>query len=193
MCGGVFRAQRYRLSRTQWCGIRGGVTGSALGYGVRTLMYALMCVVTLGQMTPWVSMRLMERCINASSFGSLMFRFKGRVRAVYGLFLVTFVGVVVLFAVLFMVFLKEALASVHLGQAPEAGTAPPLAALGSRLRFGNSISVVRLLGLQCGNLAIIVFTLGLGAPIVLHRLMRFVADTLQVCGYLDPHMLGQSF
>jgi hypothetical protein len=32
----------------------------------------------------------------------------------------------------------------------------------------------------------------LGAPIVLHRLMRFAADTLQVCGHLDPHMLGQS-
>jgi len=46
--------------------------------------------------------------------------------------------------------------------------------------------------LQCGNLAIIVFTLGLGAPIVLHRLMRFAADTLQVSGSLDPHMLGQS-
>lgn len=225
--GAFFGAQRYRLSRTRWCGIRGGMTGSALGYGVRVLLYALMCVVTLGQMTSWASMRLAERRINASSFGSLAFRFKGRARAVYGLFLVTFVGVVVLFAVLFMVFLKGALASMHVGHAAGAGTALPLPALGSlflfsalfcigtmlmrgfyvaaltrhvmgntslgsQLRFGSSVSVARLLGLQCGNLAIVVFTLGLGAPIVLHRQMRFAADTLQVSGHLDPHMLGQS-
>ncbi|HEX3383017.1 MAG TPA: YjgN family protein [Paraburkholderia sp.] len=220
-----FGAQRYQLSRTQWCGIRGGMTGSALDYGVRVLLYALVCVVTLGQITPWASMRLTEHRINASSFGSLGFRFKGRARAVYGLFLVTFIGVVVLFAVLFMVFLKDALASMHVGHL--SGTAPSLAVLGSlflfyalfcigtmlmrgfyvaaltrhvmgntllgsQLRFGSSVSVARLLGLQCGNIAIVVFTLGLGAPIVLHRLMRFAADTLQVCGHLDPHMLGQS-
>ncbi|APA89206.1 DUF898 domain-containing protein [Paraburkholderia sprentiae WSM5005] len=223
--GAFFGAQRYRLSRTQWCGIRGGTTGSALGYGVRALLYALLCVLTLGQMTPWTSMRLTERCINASSFGSVAFRFKGRAWAVYGLFLITFVGVAVLFAVLFMAFLKGALASMHVGH--EASTAPSRAALGSlflfyalfsigtmlirgfyvaartrhvmgnmslgsQLRFGSNVSVARLIGLQCGNLAIIVFTLGFGAPIVLHRRMRFAADTLQVFGYLDPHMLGQS-
>ncbi|MBB5448251.1 MULTISPECIES: YjgN family protein [unclassified Paraburkholderia] len=225
--GAFFGAQRYRLSRTQWCGIRGGMTGSALGFGVRALLYALLCVVTLGQMTPWTSMRLTECRINASSFGSLAFRFKGRAWVVYGLFLVTFVGVVVLFAVLFMVFLKGALASMHVGHVPGASTAPSRAALGSlflfyalfsigtmlirgfyvaaltrhvmgntslgsQLHFGSNVSVARLLSLQCGNLAIIVFTLGFGAPIVLHRLMRFAVDTLQVSGYIDPHMLGQS-
>ncbi|MBC8733241.1 YjgN family protein [Paraburkholderia sp. UCT2] len=225
--GAFFGTQRYRLSRTQWCGIRGGMTGSALGFGVRALLYSLLCVVTLGQMTPWTSMRLTECRINASSFGSLAFRFKGRAWVVYGLFLVTFVGVVVLFAVLFMVFLKGALASMHVDHVPGASTAPSRAALGSlflfyalfsigtmlirgfyvaaltrhvmgntslgsQLHFGSNVSVARLLSLQCGNLAIIVFTLGLGAPIVLHRLMRFAVDTLQVSGYLDPHMLGQS-
>ncbi|WP_233807298.1 YjgN family protein [Paraburkholderia sp. HP33-1] len=225
--GAFFGAQRYRLSRTRWCGIRGGMTGSALGYGVRAWSYALLCVLTLGQMTPWASMRLTECRINASSFGSLAFRFKGRAWVVYGLFFVTFVGVVVLFAMLFMVFLKSALASMHVGHVPGAGQAPSLSALGSlflfcalffigtmlirgfyvaalarhvmgntslgsQLRFGSNVSVSRLLGFQCGNLAIVVFTLGFGAPIVLHRLMRLAADTLQVSGYLDRHMLGQS-
>ncbi|EDZ99775.1 protein of unknown function DUF898 transmembrane [Burkholderia sp. H160] len=226
--GAFFGAQRYRLSRTQWCGIRGGMTGSALGYGVRALFYALLCVLTLGQMTPWASMRLTECRIYASSFGSLAFRFKGRARVVYGLFFVTFVGVVVLFAVLFMVFLKSTLASMHLGDhVAGAGMALSLTALGSlflfyalffigtmlirgfyvaaltrhvmgntslgsQLHFGSNVSVSRLLGLQCGNLAIVVFTLGFGMPIVLHRLMRFAADTFQVSGYIDPRMLGQS-
>ena len=225
--GAFFGAQRYRLSRTQWCAIRGGMTGSALGYGVRALLYALLCVVTLGQMTPWTSMRLAERRINASSFGSLAFHFKGRARVVYGLFLVTFVGVLVLLAVLFMMFVKGPLTAMHAAHVPGAHTALPSTvvgslflfyalfsigtmlirgfyvaaltrhvmgntSLGSQLHFASNVSVARLLSLQCGNVAIIVFTLGLGAPIVLHRLMRFAADTLQVSGYLDPHMLNQS-
>jgi uncharacterized membrane protein YjgN (DUF898 family) len=225
--GALFGAQRYRLSRTRWCGIRGGMTGSVLSYGMRALAYALSCVVTLGQMTPWTSMRLAERRINSSSFGSLAFSFKGRARAVYGLFLVTFVGVLVLFAVLFMMFVKGPLTAMHAGQVPGAHTAPSWTvlgslflfyalfsigtmlirgfyvaavtrhvmgntSLGSQLHFASNVSVARLLSLQCGNVAIIVFTLGFGAPIVLHRLMRFAADTLQVSGYLDPHMPGQS-
>jgi uncharacterized membrane protein YjgN (DUF898 family) len=225
--GAIFSAQRYRLSRTQWCGIRGGMTGSALGYGVRVLLYGLLCLVTLGQMTPWTSMRLAERRINGSSFGSLPFHFEGRARAVYGLFVATFIGVAVLLVVLFMVFLKGALASLHVGHVPRPGTAESLAALGplllfyalffigatlircfyaaalarhimgnttlgSQLRFGSGVTAGRLLRLLLGNLAIIVFTLGFGAPIVRHRLMRFAADTLQVSGHLDPQTLGQS-
>ncbi len=65
-------------------------------------------------------------------------------------------------------------------------------ALGTQLRFGSSITAGRLLGMLLGNLAIIIFTLGLGLPIVLHRVMRFAADTLQVSGQLDPQTLGQS-
>ncbi|WP_233836967.1 YjgN family protein [Paraburkholderia sp. ZP32-5] len=225
--GAIFSAQRYRLSRTQWCGIRGGMTGSALGYGVRVLLYGLLCVVTLGQMTPWTSMRLAERRINAGSFGTLPFHFEGRARAVYGLFVATFIGAAVLLVVLFMVLLKGTFAAMHTGHMPRPGAGQSLATLGplllfyalfiigvtlircfyaaafarhvmgnstlgSQLRFGSNVTAGRLLRLQLGNLAILVFTLGFGTPIVLHRLMRFAADTLQVSGHLDPQTLGQS-
>ncbi|NML34974.1 YjgN family protein [Paraburkholderia antibiotica] len=225
--GAFYSAQRYRLSRTQWCGIRGGMSGSAFSYGVCALLYALLCIVTLGQATPWMSMRLAERRINASSFGNLPFHFKGRARAVYGLFAVTFAGSVVLLAVLFTVFLRSALASMHIGPVSASDTAQSLAAygpiflfyallfigvmlirsfyvaalarhvmgntaLGSQLRFGSGVTVGRLLALQFGNLAIIVFTLGFGMPIVRHRLMRFAAATLQVSGVLDPQTLHQN-
>ena len=39
-----FSAQRYRLSRTLWCGIRGGMQGSALAYGLRLPLYAVVAV-----------------------------------------------------------------------------------------------------------------------------------------------------
>lgn len=95
-----FSAQRYRLSRTVWCGIRGGMQGSALRYGVRNLLYALMLPFTLFQLVPWMQVRLAERRINASQFGSLAFAFRGRAAQLYLPYLAVFVGTLLLFAVI---------------------------------------------------------------------------------------------
>ena len=90
--GAVFLAQRYKLSRTLWAGIRGGMTGSMLAYGMRAVLYGILAGLTLFQMLPWRSIRLAERRINASSLGNLQFRFRGRARDVYGPFLLTLLG-----------------------------------------------------------------------------------------------------
>ncbi len=87
--GAVFSAQRYKLSRTVWAGIRGGMTGSMLAYGLRAVLYGILAGLTLFQMLPWRSIRLAEQRINASSLGNLRFRFQGRARDVYGSFLIT--------------------------------------------------------------------------------------------------------
>jgi uncharacterized membrane protein YjgN (DUF898 family) len=105
--GAFYSAQRYRLSRTVWCGIRGGMSGSALVYGAFVLLYAVLMIVTLGQMVPWVTMRLAERRINASSFGSETFRFQGRARELYGPFVATFAGIVAMVVVLGLAFMKS--------------------------------------------------------------------------------------
>ncbi len=89
--GAYFSAQRYRLSRTLWCGIRGGMTGSAYDYGMRKLGYGLLCAITLGQLIPWATLRLAERRINASSFGDASFHFEGRASRIYPIFLLTLV------------------------------------------------------------------------------------------------------
>lgn len=226
--GAYYSAQRYRLSRTQWCGIRGGMTGSSFKYGAYVLLYGLLCIVTLMQMVPWVSMRLAERRINASSFGSQPFHFQGRAGKLYGAFVATFVGVVALFVVLGFIFSKSLMALVlqghggaKLANAAAAGALGSVllfyvlflvgalliqcfyialvtrhvtgnTTLGTQLRFGSSITAVRLLGIMLSNLAIAVCTLGFGLPIIQHRVLRFTANTLEVTGTLDPQSLGQS-
>ena len=92
--GAVFSAQRYKLSRTVWSGIRGGMTGSMLAYGVRSVLYAILTGLTLFQLSPWRSVRLAEQRINASSLGNLRFSFQGRARSLYGPFLLTLLGTV---------------------------------------------------------------------------------------------------
>jgi uncharacterized membrane protein YjgN (DUF898 family) len=87
-----FSAQRYRLSRTEWRGIRGGMRGSMLRYGVNWLLYVLLSVVTLYQAVPWMQVGLSRWRINASSFGSAVFHCDGRARHLYLTWLVTIIG-----------------------------------------------------------------------------------------------------
>jgi uncharacterized membrane protein YjgN (DUF898 family) len=91
-----FSAQRYRLSRTEWRGIRGGMQGSALRYGLNWLLYLLACVVTLYQAVPWMQVGLARRRINASRFGSVVFHCEGRARRLYLTWLATIVGYIIL-------------------------------------------------------------------------------------------------
>lgn len=94
--GAVFSAQRYRLSRTSWAGIRGGMDGSMLAYGLRSVLYGAAVVLSLFQLAPWRSVRLAEARINASSLGNLRFRFQGRAGAVYLTYLLTLLGILAL-------------------------------------------------------------------------------------------------
>lgn len=44
----IYRARRYRLTRTQWRGIRGGQSGSSVKYALRVFGWSLVALVTLG-------------------------------------------------------------------------------------------------------------------------------------------------
>jgi uncharacterized membrane protein YjgN (DUF898 family) len=104
--GANYGAERYRLSRTLWRGIHGGMTGSAWAYGARTMLYLCLCALSFWQLVPWMSVRLAEQRINNASFGSGAFRFEGRAREIYGPYLLTAIGYVVLMAVVVFWFLK---------------------------------------------------------------------------------------
>ncbi len=98
-----FSAQRYRLSRTEWRGIRGGMEGSALRYGLSWLLLLLACVVTLYQAVPWMQVGLARRRIDASRFGSAVFHCEARAGRLYLTWLATIVGYVLLFGVIVVI------------------------------------------------------------------------------------------
>jgi uncharacterized membrane protein YjgN (DUF898 family) len=64
-----YAAQRYRLTRTLWRGIRGGMTGSAWAWGFKAMLLGVLSAVTLGFAGPWVHMRLLDDRVNNSYFG----------------------------------------------------------------------------------------------------------------------------
>ena len=91
-----YSAQRYRLSRTEWRGLRGGMTGSALAYGLALLLYTLGVIFTLYQLVPWMQVSLARRRINASQFGAASFHFEGRGGTLYPAWLATLAGLLLL-------------------------------------------------------------------------------------------------
>lgn len=76
----VFRARRYRLSRTLWRGVRAGQTGSMWAYWGRAFGYGALGWLTLGLLRPLAQVRLTSYLMNETWFGDEKFSFHARVR-----------------------------------------------------------------------------------------------------------------
>jgi len=87
-----YAAQNYRLTRTLWCGIRGGMTGSAWKYGVKAFLFTLLNLITFGLATPWTTMRLTEDRFNNSYFGNAKASLQASSKPLYLPFILGFVG-----------------------------------------------------------------------------------------------------
>ena len=73
----VYRAQRYRLSRTVWRGIRAGQEGSALLYALHALGLGLLTLATAGLAYPVMRRYLVGYRIDNASFGTERFQYNG--------------------------------------------------------------------------------------------------------------------
>ena len=76
----LYRARRYRLSRTLWRGVEFGLTGSALAYALVAFGHLALVVATLGASYPWRRAALASRLVNAARFGDAPFRLAARGR-----------------------------------------------------------------------------------------------------------------
>ena len=83
----MYRAQRYRLSRTRWRGIRFALTGSPSAYGLRFFGFTLLNMVTLGLVYPFMIVGLWRRIWAETTFGSEPFSCDAAGRALFGTFL----------------------------------------------------------------------------------------------------------
>jgi uncharacterized membrane protein YjgN (DUF898 family) len=96
---GVWRAQRYRLTRTRWRGISGSLEGTPWTYGWTTLWTALLIPLTLGWIIPWRSTVLQKQLVSRMRFGDGRFSFAGTSGALYGRFAVLWLGALTIFLV----------------------------------------------------------------------------------------------
>lgn len=74
----IYRARRYRLTRTVWRGVRFWMTGSGWIYALQALLWGLGMIFTLGLILPWRAASLERYKMRHSHFGDLQGRFEGR-------------------------------------------------------------------------------------------------------------------
>jgi uncharacterized membrane protein YjgN (DUF898 family) len=88
----IYRARRYRLSRTVWRGIRPALVGRSSVYGLLYLAIYLLNGATMGWSYPWGRIRLTEQMMRETYFGDRPFRFEARSGSLYGRFAVFWFG-----------------------------------------------------------------------------------------------------
>jgi uncharacterized membrane protein YjgN (DUF898 family) len=68
----IYRARRYRLTRTIWRGVRFWMTGSGVNYAFRSSMWMLLVILTLGGAYPWRAAALEGYKMRHTRFGNLV-------------------------------------------------------------------------------------------------------------------------
>jgi uncharacterized membrane protein YjgN (DUF898 family) len=218
----IFRALRYRLSRTWWRGIRGGSNDPGWNYGGEYLGRVALSAMTMFIVWPWAATRLWSGRWNQMSFGPLNFRtnltaegLKGRWAAVYlvPISLLILVGLGAALLGTWGVLTEPSpdtgatLAGILLGVFLLVYLAIPLMTLHwyakfyrkaaeslslGELEFGFDASTWDWLKLFLGNLALAVVTLGLGLAYWGYRNWAFMVRHLHLYGEINATQLTQS-
>lgn len=218
----MFRALRYRLSRTYWHGIRGGSDEPGWGYGWSWIWKSVVGTFLFGLMIPWAMCELWNERWKAMSFGPHNFTsgvqpgpVLKRLLACYG------VGIVML------IMTTIALGGLMTAAVQSTGSFPPMIAqflaaiipllitmpvflicyaayqavfmreaIGhlslAHIDFCFNARTVDWLKLQLGNFALVVFTLGLGFVFLSYRNWSFYVRHLEAHGEIDLARFTQS-
>ena len=79
----IFRARRYRLTRTRWRGIAGAQSGSSLKYALLACGLIVLTALSLGLAYPFMSTTLERYKIGNTWLGTEGFSFTGQARALF--------------------------------------------------------------------------------------------------------------
>lgn len=235
----IYRARRYRLSRTVWRGIRGALPGSALSYSGKYFGSLLLSPITAGWSTPAMNLILAEHITNDMRFGNTPFSFSGRSGPLYTRYAFCWFGTILAFLAIggfiISLFYSGAFTELEavmkkLGDKPAqsdsatgayvigiaAGlfviyllyaairstiwsfyTARELNLFAQYTRFSGAgfefnATAWSLITLWLGNMALIIFTIGIAQPFVEQRIMRYFVERLQVIGLVDFTAVQQS-
>lgn len=219
---GVYRSQRYLLSRTSWRGIRGGMIAGGWRFGVKYLGLGVLQMVTLGLATPYTAVRIWNGLLNDAEFGSFAFRSDASSSGLYPRFIGSLVASLAFAAVVFgLAFAVYGTPNIGAAPGPELiqailalygaaivaflGIAVIMAGYHAaylrrvfaatslgELRLGIDVDGGDLVRFYLGNAAIVVLTLGFGILVMPFRTWGFYFRLLQTSGALDADELMQT-
>ena len=211
----IFRALRYRLSRTFWHGIRGGSDDQGFRFALQYMWRTIVGFLAFGLMVPWSMTTLWNKRWNAMSFGPFRFEARADWNRVIGRYLLIYAAVIAMIVVIVVAFgAMFATIGFRPGEAPGAAIALPIiiAFLGfyvgiplialayyaayfrevvgklslGGLEFGFEARTKDWLKLFLGTVGLIIVTLGIGYIFVGYRNWSFFVRHLR--GYGELHL-----
>lgn len=217
-----YRARRYRLTRTHWRGIYGNQTGSAFKYGMLALGCYFLTTASLGLAWPVCSVWLKQYQMDHTWIGNQKPQFTPKASKLYGPFLIAWFGTIAYFVAVVAAFAAGiGFGEIDRSTIEESPGATftligllytsfiPGLALFLWYRgkaYNHFVSSTRFLGhditsaitgagfagLTLANMLLMLFTLGLAAPLVYRRYLNFVERTVGLSGSGDFSALMQS-
>ena len=218
----MHRARRYRLSRTAFRGIRGGLSGASTPFAWTYIWTLALVPLTLGWIYPYRALRLHRALTEASCFGDAPFTFTGKSGALYRRFWVVWVaGVSLLGASIAAVGGLAGLASkpdglrtLHFGTWAAIGAvlliayflfglvyawyaAGRLNYFASRTHLGGAsfkltATVPSFMWLTASNFLMRLFTLGVLSPVAEARSIRYIVERLSIEGPIPWTHIAQN-
>ena len=176
----LYRARRYRLSRSTWRGIRFAQTGSSFRFAWLFIGYVVTGVLTLGLALPFWHLKHWSFRWNNTWFGNRPFSFAGPVGPLYKPFIISWL--LFLPTLGFSYAWYKAAAFEHLARHTRYE--------GQGFEF--TIAPGRLIGFLLLNLLLVVVTLGLGQPITQLRAVRLITEHIGLPAGIDFEAIAQS-
>lgn len=171
----IYRARRYRLTRTLWRGIRGRLTGKPNNYGMLYMALTLLNVFTAWLAYPWTRVVLFGRLTQDMAFGDRQFAFAGRAGPLYGPFVLALVSG-------FFLLIFATVAAGVLGVGVLGGLAESAAASGQMVVSASGVFAIALTVLLYGAAAFV-----LVLPAAYYRAREFAhfarATALDAAGF----------
>jgi uncharacterized membrane protein YjgN (DUF898 family) len=222
--GGVarFRALRYRLSRTNWRGIRGGSDDQGLSFGLTYMWKTVVGWIPIGLLIPWSMTSLWNLRWSRMSFGPFDFEADADPGEVFGRYLLFYLAPFLLFGAGVVVAASGAAAGFSAQNGEAAAPAMAIAIAGAILFFYFGLGLIALAfyakffrvaigalrwrGLEFSfnastmawmklflvDVVLVIFTFGIGAIFLSYRHWKFFITHLEASGEILLDELTQS-
>ncbi len=176
----IFLALRYRMSRTTWRGIRGALSGSAVGYANLSIKRSFISFVSLGVFIPYSDIARHKYMVDHAYFGSIKADFRSSAKSLMKIHIITFLLMIPTLG--FSRFWYRAALTRAKMNGLKVGD----------LNFRNNVTAWDMLKNISLNLLIVLLTLGLGTPFAINRNMKFMARHNAIAGDLETSQVMQA-
>jgi uncharacterized membrane protein YjgN (DUF898 family) len=175
---------KYRASRTSWRSVHMGYRGDLNELIKICIISGFLSIITLGLYSSWMKCNIRKYMMSNMRFGNVKFDFKGEGFELFKIHIVGFFLSMFTFGIYLFWYMKDLynfnISNIVANQD------------GRLLKFQGNATGRGFFSLMIGNFFMTIFTLGLAAPWVAVRTMKFVLENAKIEGDFRPSEIRQT-